>query len=246
MAVYYNALKDALNAFNTDNILSITEPLAEAPKAENIPCHLVVTQGDNPNASATLGAATLPILVYAKVYTGLGVVINVDDVLVVQKKDKKGNVLATYYGKAGVPTVKQSRKETALQITKVAQEFSVDDEPTVPDTPVCNDCVAVGMRLPDGEGGYYYDESASATVLPREAKVPDGEGGTMTAYFVDFHHNWEITETGVYYMDGNGKLNQVKKGSKLRTVENGEICTLSAAPYLKEDDTTWTAQVTWS
>ena len=96
MAVYYNALKDALNAFNTDNILSITEPLASAPKAENIPCHLVVTQGDNPNASATLGAATLPILIYAKVYTGLGVVINVDDELVVQKKDRDGHVLATY------------------------------------------------------------------------------------------------------------------------------------------------------
>lgn len=246
MGIYYNGLESALRAFETDNILSITEKTSETPKAENIPCHLVIAQGDNPNTSATLGAATLPILIYAKVYTGLGVVINVDDVLVVQKKDKKGNVLATYHGKAGVPTVRQSRKETALQITKVVQEFSIDDEPTVPDTPVCNDCVAVGMRLSDGEGGFYWDESASATVLPREAKVNDGEGGLMTAYFVDFHHNWEITETGVYYLDGNGTLNQVKKGSKLRIVETGEICTLSAAPYLKEDDTTWTAQVTWS
>lgn len=246
MAVYYNALKDALNAFNTDNILSITEPLAEAPKAENIPCHLVVTQGDNPNASATLGAATLPILIYAKVYTGLGVVINVDDVLVVQKKDKNGKVLATYYGKAGVPTVRQSRKETALQITKVVQEFVIDDEPVVPDTPVCEECVAVAMRLPDGEGGYFYDDSAGATILPREAKVSDGEGGLMTGYFIDFHDNWEITETGVYYLDGNGTLNQVKTGSQFRTIETSETCTLSAAPYLKEDDSTWTAQVTWS
>ena len=246
MGIYYNGLESALRAFETDNILSVTEPLASAPKAENVPCHLVITQGDNPNTSATLGAATLPVLVYAKVYTGLGVVINVDDVLVVQKKDKKGNVLATYHGKAGVPTVRQSRKETALQITKVVQEFVIDDEPVVPDTPVCNECVPVGMRLPDGEGGYYYDESASATVLPREAKVDDGEGGKETAYFIDFHHNWEITETGVYYLDSNGKLNQVKKGSKLKVVETGEICTLSAAPYLKEDDTTWTARVTWS
>ena len=246
MGIYYNGLESALRAFETDNILSVTEPLASAPKAENVPCHLVVTQGDNPNTSATLGAATLPVLVYAKVYTGLGVVINVDDELVVQKKDKKGNVLATYHGKAGVPTVRQSRKETALQITKVVQEFSIDDEPVVPDTPVCKECVPVAMRLPDGEGGYYYDESANATVLPREAKAPDGEGGMMTAYFVDFHHNWEITETGVYYMDKNGKLNQVKKGSKLKVVETGEICSLSAAPYLKEDDTTWTAQVKWS
>ena len=246
MGIYYNGLESALRAFETDNILSVTEPLASAPKAENVPCHLVVTQGDNPNTSATLGAATLPVLVYAKVYTGLGVVINVDDELVVQKKDKKGNVLATYHGKAGVPTVRQSRKETALQITKVEQEFSIDDEPVVPDTPVCNECVPVAMRLPDGEGGYYYDESAGATVLPREAKAPDGEGGMMTAYFVDFHHNWEITEAGVYYLDKNGKLNQVKKGSKLKVVETGEICSLSAAPYLKEDDTTWTAQVKWS
>ena len=246
MAVYYNALESALRAFETDNILSITEKTSETPKAENIPCHLVIEQGDNPNASATLGAATLPILIYAKVYTALGVVINVDDVLVVQKKDKKGNVLATYYGKAGVPTVKQSRKETALQITKVEQEFSIDDEPTVPDTPVCTECKPVAMRLPDGEGGFYWDDSAGATVLPREAKVPDGEGGMMTAYFIDFHDNWEITETGVYYMGSNGTLNQVKKGSKLRTVETSETATLSAAPYLKEDDTTWTAQVTWS
>ena len=246
MGIYYNGLESALRAFETDNILSVTEPLATAPKAENVPCHLVITQGDNPNTSATLGAATLPVLVYAKVYTGLGVVINVDDELVVQKKDKKGNVLATYHGKAGVPTVRQSRKETALQITKVVQEFVIDDEPVVPDTPVCNECVPVGMRLPDGEGGYYYDESAKATVLPREAKAPDGEGGMMTAYFIDFHHNWEISEAGVYYMDSNGKLNQVKKGSKLRVVETGEICSLSAAPYLKEDDTTWTAQVKWS
>ena len=246
MGIYYNGLESALRAFETDNILSVTEPLASAPKAENVPCHLVVTQGDNPNTSAALGAATLPILIYAKVYTGLGVVINVDDELVVQKKDKKGNVLATYHGKAGVPTVRQSRKETALQITKVVQEFVIDDEPVVPDTPVCNECVPVAMRLPDGEGGYYYDESANATVLPREAKAPDGEGGMMTAYFVDFHHNWEITEAGVYYMDKNGKLNQVKKGSKLKVVETGEICSLSAAPYLKEDDTTWTAQVKWS
>lgn len=246
MAVYYNALKDALNAFNTDNILSITEPSASAPKAENVPCHLVVTQGDNPDTSATLGAATLPILIYAKVYTGLGVVINVDDVLVVQKKDKNGNVLATYHGKAGVPTVRQSRKETALQITKVEQEFVIDDEPTIPDTPVCNDCVAVAMRLPDGEGAFYWDDSAMATVLPREAKVPDGEGSMMTAYFIDFHDNWEITETGVYYLDGGGTLNQVKKGSQFRTIETSETCTLSAAPYLKEDNTTWTAQVTWS
>lgn len=246
MAVYYNALKDALNAFNTDNILSITEPLASAPKAENIPCHLVVTQGDNPNTSATLGAATLPILVYAKVYTGLGVVINVDDEIVVQKKDRGGNVLATYYGKAGVPTVKQSRKETALQITKVVQEFTVDDGPTVPDTPVCTECVPVAMHLSDGEGGFYWDNSAGATLLPREAKVPDGEGSMITAYFVDFHDNWEITETGVYYLDRNGTLNQVKTGSQFRTIETSETCTLSAAPYLKEDNTTWTAQVTWS
>lgn len=246
MVVYYNALKDALNAFNTDNILSITEPLASAPKVENVPCHLVITQGDNPNTSATLGAATLPILIYAKVYTGLGVVINVDDELVVQKKDKKGNVLATYHGKAGVPTVRQSRKETALQITKVVQEFTIDDEPTVPDTPVCTECVPVAMRLPDGEGAFYWDDSAGATLLPREAKVPDGEGSMITAYFVDFHDNWEITETGVYYLDRNGTLNQVKKGSKLRTIETSETCTLSAAPFLKEDDTTWTAKVTWS
>ena len=246
MGIYYNGLESALRAFETDNILSVTEPLATAPKAENVPCHLVITQGDNPNTSATLGAATLPVLVNAKVYTGLGVVINVDDELVVQKKDKKGNVLATYHGKAGVPTVRQSRKETALQITKVVQEFVIDDEPVVPDTPVCNECVPVGMRLPDGEGGYYYDESANATVLPREAKVPDGEGGFDTGYYIDFHHNWEISEAGVYYMDSNGKLNQVKKGSKLKVVETGEICSLSAAPYLKEDDTTWTAQVKWS
>lgn len=244
MGIYYNGLQAALNAFNTDNILSITEPLATAPKAENVPCHLVIAQGDNPNTSATLGAATLPILVYAKVYTGLGVVINADDELVVQKKDKGGNVLATYHGKAGVPTVRQSRKETALQITKVVQEFSIDDEPTVPDTPVCTECVAVGMRLPDGEGGYYYDESASATVKPREGRVPDGEGGLTTGYFIDFHHNWEITETGVYYLDSKGTLNQVKKGSKLKVVETGEICTLYAAPNLM--DTTWTARVTWS
>ena len=246
MGIYYNGLESALRAFETDNILSITDKAGETVKAENIPCHLVIAQGDNPNTSASLGAATLPIQIYAKVYTGLGVVINVDDVLVVQKKDKKGNVLATYHGKAGVPTVRQSRKETALQITKVEQEFSIDDEPVVPDTPVCNECVPVAMRLSDGEGGYYYDESASATVLPREAKVDDGEGGKETAYFIDFHHNWEISETGVYYMDKNGKLNQVKKGSKLKVVETGEICSLSAAPYLKEDDTTWTARVKWS
>lgn len=246
MGIYYNALKDALNAFNTDNILSITDKTGESVKAENIPCHLVIAQGDNPNTSASLGAATLPILIYAKVYTGLGVVINVDDVLVVQKKDKNGNVLATYHGKAGVPTVRQSRKETALQITKVEQEFSIDDEPVVPDTPVCSECVPVAMRLSDGEGGFYWDDSAGATLLPREAKVSDGEGGLMTAYFVDFHDNWEISETGVHYLDGNGTLNQVKTGSKFRTVETSETCTLSAAPYLKEDDTTWTAQVTWS
>lgn len=246
MGIYYNGLESALRAFETDNILSVTDKTGESVKAENIPCHLVIAQGDNPNTSATLGAATLPILIYAKVYTGLGVVISVDDVLVVQKKDKNGNVLATYHGKAGVPTVRQSRKETALQITKVEQEYVIDDEPVVPDTPVCNECVPVGMRLSDGEGGYYYDESAGATVAPREAKVSDGEGGFETAYYIDFHDNWEITETGVYYLDGNGTLNQVKKGSKLRTVETGEIATLSESPYLKADDITWTARVTWS
>lgn len=246
MAVYYNGLRGVLTAFETDNILSVTEPLASTPKIENVPCHLVITQGDNPNTSTTLGAATLPIMLFAKVYTGLGVVINVDDEVVVQKKDKGGNVLATYTGKAGVPTVKQSRKETVLQITKVEQEYVIDDEPVVPDTPVCNECVPVAMRLSDGEGGFYWDDSAGATVLPREAKIDDGEGGKMTGYFIDFHDNWEITETGVYYLDGNGALNQVRNGSKLRVVETGEIATLSATPYLKADDTTWTAQVTWS
>lgn len=130
------------SAFDCDHIVSITDITGKV-RMKDLPCHLVITSNDNPTIGTTSGAAILPISFFAEVYTGQDVVILEGDEVVVEKRDTTGNVLTTYTGKSGVPSVRQGRKVASLQITKVEQV-----SPLPPSKKFF-------IRMPDGRGGYF-------------------------------------------------------------------------------------------
>lgn len=130
------------SAFDCDHIVSITDSMGKV-RMEDLPCHLVIASNDNPTSGATSGAAILPISFFAEVYTGQDVVILEGDEVVVEKRDRAGNVLATYTGKSGVPSVRQGRKVASLQITKVRQV-----SPLPPSKKFF-------IWMPEEEGGYF-------------------------------------------------------------------------------------------
>lgn len=136
-------------AFDTDNIVSVTDTATQTVKAENVPCHLVITQGDTDAPSGTVADAVLPVTLYGKIYFNHDVLILDGDTVIVQKRDVAGNVVATYEGKSGVPSVRVGRKVCLFTITNVLQPT-----PTPEPTPTPKPDGLYSFRWRADEGGY--------------------------------------------------------------------------------------------
>lgn len=234
MAIPFESLAGALTAFDNDLILSIIEDTGDSqyPRAENVPCHLSITQADSPGDTQQHGA-NLPVKMYGKVYIMQDVVIMPNDVIEVQKRAADGTVLATYSGKCGVPSVRQGRKEAAFEITKVKQP---SPEPVA-------QTFNVDIYADDGAGGH---EWVSQSYL--------GVAYTVTAYdkdgisYVQFGDGWVEKSNKLYYeYDMDGKMSrQVIAGTKFRKTQTTEQCVLQSAPVNDGGLMGWTAQAEWT
>lgn len=212
-------------AFDTDNIVSVTEPTTQTVKAENVPCHLVITQGDTVADASTVADATLPVTMYGKLYFNHDTLILSGDVVVVEKRDVEGNVLATYEGKSGVPVVRCGRKVSLFEITDVIQAVPTPEpEPT----PEPDGLYAFRWRDVE-EGGYiqtpgYYGRIETvdgvsrfyamdvAFFLDADGYLCMGEYTFSTGYIKrlstgeSFYVNWDvgikprISDSGEYYI----------------------------------------------
>lgn len=199
----FTKLTKKLQQFDSDLLTKIVETEV------SVPCHLVITQGDNPNSSATSGQKELPVVAYGTVYLNTDSIINANDSIVVEKRDTQGTVLATYYGTAGEPTVKQSRKEITFAIDKVEQG--------APEPPVIS--VEVEVYVSDGYGGYYWYSDGLMVEFVTKDDSP-------CVHFLD---GWTISG-GVYYMlDGSKK--KLQAYANLQKKGTTEKIQLTADPF---------------
>ena len=226
MAIPFESLATALTAFDNDLILSISEDEGYTPRAENVPCHLSITQADNPASSQTIASAKLPVIMYGKIYFGQDTIIKPDDIVEVEKHALDGSVLATYKGKCGVPTVRQGRKEAVFEITKVTQ---VEPEPV-------DQSFAVDIKRDDGYGGYEWVEGDyMVTAFERDG-----------VSYVQFGDGWVEYNGGLYYQKaGSSTRYQVKKYSSMRKHGTTERFQLQANPVDEGGLMGWTAQIEW-
>lgn len=229
MAIPFESLATALTAFDNDLILSVSEDEGYTPRAENVPCHLSITQADNPASAQMVGGAKLPIIMYGKIYFGQDTVIKPDDIVVVEKHALDGTVLATYKGKCGVPSVRQGRKEAVFEITQVTQ---IEPEPV-------DQSFAVDIYRSDGYGGYEWVQG--------DFMVTAFERDNLS--YIQFGDGWTIQNSKVYYRrdDGYGgyTLEQVKKYSSMRKHGTTERFQLQADPVDEGGLIGWTAQIEW-
>lgn len=226
MAIPFESLAAALTAFDNDLILSISEDKGYTPRAENVPCHLSITQADTPASSQTIASATLPVIMYGKIYFGQDTIIKPDDVVEVEKHALDGTVLATYKGKCGVPTVRQGRKEAAFEITNVTQ---VEPEPV-------DQSFAVDIYSKDGYGSYEWAEG--------DYKVTAFERDGLS--YVQFGDGWVEYNGKLYYKKaGSSTRYQVTQYSLMRKHGTTEQFQLQADPVNEGGLMGWTAQIEW-
>lgn len=229
MAIPFESLATALTAFDNDLILSISEDKEYTPRAENVPCHLSITQADNPASSQIVGGAKLPVIMYGKIYFGQDTIIKPNDIVEVEKHALDGTVLATYKGKCGVPAVRQGRKEAVFEITNVTQ---VEPKPV-------DRFFAVDILRDDGYGTVEWVEGDfMVTAFERDGLS-----------YIRFGDGWTIQNSKVYYKcdDGSGgyTLEQVNKDSSMRKHGTTERFELQADPVDEGGLMGWTAQIEW-
>lgn len=80
---------------------------------KKIPCHISFQKADNPD-SGTVDIE--PVITGVQINCSLDVDIQKDDYITARKLDSKGNVLETYKGIIGFPTVTQSRKSALMEM----------------------------------------------------------------------------------------------------------------------------------
>lgn len=229
MAIPFESLATALTAFDNDLILSIAEDDGYTPRAENVPCHLSITQADNPASSQSIASATLPIIMYGKIYFGQDTIIKPDDIVIVEKHALDGTVLATYKGKCGVPSVRQGRKEAVFEITQVTQ---IEPAPT-------GVLFTADVRWTDGYGGYAWIQG-DFTLLAFERNNKS---------YIQFNDGWVYQDNKVYYKHNDGyggfELVQVKTNTEMRKHGTTERLLLLSDPVDEGGLIGWTAEIEW-
>lgn len=232
MAIPFESLGQALTTFDNDMILSIREYNGATPRAENVPCHLSITQADNPVTAQMQGGAKLPIVMYGKIYFSQDVMIVPNDVVSVEKHASDGTWLATYNGTCGVPSIRQGRKEAVFEITSVAQ-------PTPPPSGT------FGVDIYYGDDGYGADIWDSGDY---KVTAFDRDGYT----YITFDDGWIFSNNKIYYIHTAGfGQNQTQTGMivgvgtvmrKVSTLERFEVV---SAPTNEGGLIGWTAKIEW-
>lgn len=123
--INFEPIGQSMRAFDTDK-MSISrrteiinpdgttgETSSDTPIYENVACHIDFISSDNPD-SAT--ADTQPIIIGIRIHCGLEVDIQNGDYIVASKLANNGEVLETYSGIIGEPTVTQSRKSAEMKM----------------------------------------------------------------------------------------------------------------------------------
>ena len=99
---------------NPDGTTGETNP--NAPLYTNIPCHISFQTADNPNSNTV---DVEPIITGLDINCSLEVDLQKGDYVTAYKLDNAGNVLETYKGIIGYPTVTQSRKSALMEMRTV-------------------------------------------------------------------------------------------------------------------------------
>ena len=98
-----------MEIINPDGSTGQTEPTD--PFIIDVPCHIAFNKADNPNATAR---DVNPVIVSLTVHCDLNVDIENGDFVYAHKCNNDGNVLQTYMGQVGFPTVSQARKSVQM------------------------------------------------------------------------------------------------------------------------------------
>lgn len=173
------------SAFDTDNLVSVTDTLTNTVTAENVPCHFVITQVDNPGTGETVAEKPVPVVVYGEIYTSETPIIREGDAVVIEKKDTAGNVIATYEGRAGMPAYRAGRMVTVMKITAIKSEE--EPEPTG----------GFNIIVPNGLGG---TETSADKYAVEEKKIDDGAGGVYNVLSL-LDIRFEVEGSAVYLED---------------------------------------------
>lgn len=123
--VNFGIMSKALEIFDTDKIdigrrLEIENPDGTTGETNpnqpiyiNIPCHISFISADNPDSNSV---DTKPIITGLRINCSLDVDLQNGDYITAYKLDNAGNVLETYKGIIGFPTVTESRKSAQMEM----------------------------------------------------------------------------------------------------------------------------------
>lgn len=191
MAIPFDSLRGIYKRYDTDRIVSVYDDMGVL-RFEDKPCHLTIKQNDNPATSTTDGAALIPVVVYGELYSGLDISIFDGDVVTVEKRDSKGEVIATYKGKAGRQTARQSRRVSVMQITSI-----VRPDPPIPPEP---EEIPVSIFIPKAPGSYDYVPGFKVKLVQRNESYLDSAGGVISDIvdYMVFSDGWILESDGVY------------------------------------------------
>ena len=123
--INFEPIGEALRAFDTDKMdiyrrLEIINPDGTTGEtSENIPlytdieCHIAFITADNPDSATS---ESQPIIVGLQINCGLEVDLQNGDYIIAKKLSNNGEILETYKGIIGEPTVSQSRKSAEMKM----------------------------------------------------------------------------------------------------------------------------------
>lgn len=96
---------------NPDGTTGETNP--DIPLYTNIPCHISFITADNPDGNTV---DTKPIITGLQINCSLDVDLQNGDYITARKLSSSGEILETYRGVIGFPTVTQSRKSAEMEM----------------------------------------------------------------------------------------------------------------------------------
>ena len=123
--VNFGMISEALQIMDTDKMdISRKTPIKNPdgttgetsniePFYKDVPCHISFKTADNPD-SGTIDIE--PIITGVQINCSLDVDLQKDDYITAYKLDANGNILETYTGIIGFPTVTQSRKSALMEM----------------------------------------------------------------------------------------------------------------------------------
>lgn len=123
--ISFESIGKAMEVFDTDKINigrrapiqnpdgTMGESNPETPLYTDIPCHISFIKADNPDNETV---DTKPIITGLKINCNLSVDLQQGDYITAFKCSSTGEILETYKGVIGFPTVTQSRKSAEMEM----------------------------------------------------------------------------------------------------------------------------------